>query len=118
MLEYIKLFALALVLTIVIEVGIAWVLGLRHKTGMMTVILINVITNPFLNYLILINGYFHLVQQYGLLIIILEICVVFVEWWLLWFVLRQKTKRMLPLSILMNGASFLTGLLVFKFVFP
>jgi hypothetical protein len=46
MIDYLRLSAEALILTVVIEVGIAWLFGLRSKRELLTVLLINVITNP------------------------------------------------------------------------
>jgi hypothetical protein len=100
----------------VIEAGIAWLFGLRSKNELGTVILINVITNPLLNYLILINSYFHLVNQTGVLTLALEVCVVFAEWRLLLWVLRLGAKRMLVLSLIMNACSYLAGLLIFNYI--
>ena len=116
MFEYLKLLVIALFLTIAIEVGIAWLFRLRSKKELGTVILINVITNPLLNYLILINSYFHLVKQTGVLTLALEVCVVFAEWRLLLWVLRLGVKRMLVLSLIMNTCSYLAGLLIFNYV--
>jgi hypothetical protein len=114
MFDYLRLFAIALVITIVIEVGIAWLFRLRSKNELLTIILINVITNPLLNYLLLINDHFHLVNQTNVLILVLEICVVLAEWRLLLWVLRQGVKKILVLSLTMNACSYLAGLLVFS----
>ena len=114
MIDYLRWSAEALILTIVIEVIIAWLFGLRSKRELLTVLLINVITNPLLNYLITVNGYFHLVSRTNLLILCLEVVVVLVEWRLLVWVLRQKVKKMLVLSVAMNAASYLAGLLIFR----
>ena len=114
MTDYLKFSAEALILTIVIEVSVAWLFGLRSKTELWTVILINVITNPLLNYLIMVNGYFHLISQVNVLILCLEAVIVLVEWRLLVWVLRQGTKKMLVLSVVMNAASYLAGLLIFR----
>ena len=114
MIEYLKFSAEALLLTIVIEGIIAWLFGLRSNREILTVLLINVITNPLLNYLIAVNGYFHLISQITVLILCLEMSVVLVEWRLLVWVLRQNAKKMLMLSFVMNACSYLAGLLIFR----
>jgi len=114
MIDYLRWSAEALILTIVIEVGIAWLFGLRSKRELLTVLLINVITNPLLNYLITVNAYFHLVSQTNAFILCLEVVIVLVEWRLLVWVLRQSVKKMLVLSVVMNAASYLAGLLIFR----
>jgi hypothetical protein len=113
MIDYLLLSTAALLLTTVIEVGIAWLCRLRSKRELGTVVLINVITNPLLNYLLAVNGYFHLVSQTFVLILCLEAGVVLVEWRLLVYVLRRGETGMLALSIGINACSFLAGLLIF-----
>jgi hypothetical protein len=114
MIDYLKFSLEALLLTIAIEVIVALLFGLRSKQELWTVVLINVITNPLLNYLITVNGYFHLISQTTILILCLEVAVVLVEWRLLVWVLRQSTKKMLLLSFVMNTCSYLAGLLIFR----
>jgi hypothetical protein len=114
MIDYLKFSLEALLLTIAIEVIVALLFGLRSKQELWTVVLINVITNPLLNYLITVNGYFHLIPQTTILILCLEVAVVLVEWRLLVWVLRQSTKKMLLLSFVMNTCSYLAGLLIFR----
>jgi hypothetical protein len=114
MINYFRLSGEALILTIVIEIIIAWLFMLRSKTELWALILINVITNPLLNYLMAVNGYFHLISQTTALILFLEAVVVLVEWRLLVWVLRQEKKKMLVLSFVMNAASYLAGLLIFR----
>jgi hypothetical protein len=111
--EYLKLSIESLILTIFIEVIIALLFGLRGKTELGTVILINVITNPLLNYLVAVNSYFHLISQSGVLILFLEVVVVIAEWRLLLYVLRTGVKKMLVLSIVMNACSYIAGLFIF-----
>ena len=114
MIDYLKFSLEALLLTIVIEVVVAWLFGLRSKRELWTVVLINVITNPLLNYLIAVNGYFHLISQTTILILCLEVAVVLVEWRLLVWVLGQNSRKMLLLSFVMNACSYLAGLLIFR----
>jgi hypothetical protein len=114
MIDYLKFSLEALLLTIAIEVIVALLFVLRSKQELWTVVLINVITNPLLNYLITVNGYFHLISQTTILILCLEVAVVLVEWRLLVWVLRQSTKKMLLLSFVMNTCSYLAGLLIFR----
>jgi len=114
MIDYLKFSLEALLLTIAIEVIVALLFGLRSKQELWTVVLINVITNPLLNYLITVNGYFHLISQTTILILCLEVAVVLVEWRLLVWVLRQSTKKTLLLSFVMNTCSYLAGLLIFR----
>ena len=112
MIDYLRLLGEALVLTVAIEVVIAWLFGLRQKRELFAFVLINVITNPLLNYLILINGYFHLVSRTDILIWCLEGVVVIAEWRLLIYALRQRQLKMGLLAVVMNGVSYAAGLLI------
>ena len=114
MIDYLKFSALALVLTIIIESAVAWLFGLRSRRELLTIVLINVITNPLLNYLIAVNNSFSLISQTNILIWCLEVIVVFTEWRLLVWVLRQNSKKMLLLSFVMNACSYGAGLLIFR----
>ena len=104
---------LALILTIILEVLIAISFNYRKKSELLTIVLINVITNPLLNYLLLVNSYFNLVSMNIFILIFLEVIVVIVEWMLLRYALRQNPKKLLILSVVMNATSFLVGLLLF-----
>jgi hypothetical protein len=118
MIKDLRLFILALILTILIEVGVARLFGLKEKKELLTVVLVNVITNPLLNYLILVNAYFHLIGQSQILILIIEALVVLVEWRILVWALSQRAKKMFLLSLVMNACSFLVGLFLANILRP
>ncbi len=105
-------YLLALLLTIIVEGGIAYLLGFRERQYQLALALINVITNPALNYLILVLGYLGIHITF-VLIAILEILVMIVEWQLLVYIFRGPKGRFLFISVLANAASFLVGLLLF-----
>jgi hypothetical protein len=115
MIEYLKLGAEALVLTMAVEVIIAWFWGIRGKAGLAAVLLINLITNPALNFLILLNSYLGIINHTAIFTLRLEILVVLIEWKLLVYALRLNNKKALALSLGMNAASYLAGLLIFSF---
>ncbi len=105
-------YLLALLLTVTIEVGIAYLLGFRKKEYLLAFVMINVITNLSLNYLILVLSYLNIEVTFGL-ILLLETLVVIVEWQLLVYIFREPKGRFLITSILANAASFSIGLLIF-----
>ena len=116
MIDYIKNIVLALAITLIIELLIAVLFGFRNKWELVTVFLINVITNPLMNYLLSINYYFHIISQYVVLLIILEVIFIFVEWRLLVFILNSNSKKMFVLSTVMNTCSCVAGLLIFTWL--
>jgi hypothetical protein len=103
---------LALLLTLAVEAGVAWLFGFRTGRSQLTLALINVITNPLLNLLLLVLAYLG-VQVTLLLVTLLEIPVVLAEWGLLVCAFGGPKGRRLALSLAANAASFLIGLLVF-----
>lgn len=103
---------LALLLTLIIEAGVAYLLGFRTGRFLTALAAINVITNPALNYLLLVLAY--LGTDISLArVILLEILVVVIEWQLLVYVFRSPKGRFLLLSIVANAASFFIGWLLF-----
>jgi len=104
---------LTLILTIIIEVGVAILFGYRSYVAIRAVVLVNFISHPLINYLLWLDGYSGLVD-YTTLLVVLEILVVFGEWGGIWLMLREDPKRLLVLSASMNVASFAAGLIWFS----
>jgi hypothetical protein len=105
-------YLLALLLTLAIESPVAWLFGFRTVRSQLAVAMINCMTNPALNFLILVlNG--QGVEVSLTLIILLEILVVVIEWQLLVYVFSHPKGRLFVLALVANAASFLTGVLLF-----
>ena len=104
---------LALLLTEIVEVAVALFLGYRHWRAIIAVILVNLVTNPSLNYLLFLNEGLGIIKHRFPLILFSELGVVVVEWALLVFALREDKKSLFVLSFAMNTCSYLTGLLIF-----
>jgi hypothetical protein len=105
-------YLLTLLLTLIVEGGVAYLVGLRKRRQLLAVVTINVITHVILNYLILVLSYLGLNVPF-MLVIFLETLVVVVEWRLLVYVFHSPSRRLFVTSLLSNTASFLTGLLLF-----
>ncbi len=100
--------------TIAIETFVAFLFGYRDKFSIGIVILINVITNPAVNYLLLMDRVFHVLPYSLAFIIILELGVVLVEWAILMYSFDNRSKgKLLLLSFIMNLSSFVLGALFF-----
>ena len=100
----------ALVLTEVIEVIVAFLLGYRGKKFYTALLLINLITNPTLNCTVMILYYFHIL--YFFIVPTLEVLVVICEWRLFEYALGKGKKSYLVLSLIINLSSYLIGLLL------
>lgn len=104
-----KLF-FALFLTIVIEEIVVMLFYPFFKEGgkyyqiSIYVLLCNLITNPSLNIFIAVFAVTRFVY-----IIILEIIVIVIEWWLLYILSSLSKSKALVLSILLNMFSYLLG---------
>jgi membrane-bound ClpP family serine protease len=105
-------YLVSLLLTIAIEGAVAFLLGFRKKQFFLAWTLINAITNPILNYLVLVLGFLG-IEVTLIRVFLLEIVVVIAEWRLLVYTFRNPSRRFLALSILANAASFLAGVLLF-----
>ena len=102
----------ALFLSILIECVIAFVFGFRQRSLFLAVVAINLITNPILNYLILIIQSLALFRVDFFILLIFELVVVFVEWRLLAFSAFGNANKLLLLSLAMNLCSLASGLLI------
>lgn len=105
-------YIIALLLTIVIEGGVAYLLGFRRRKVQLALAVINLITNPVLNYFLVVLGYLGITVSLSL-VMILEIGIVLAEWGMLVYTFPESKRRFMLLSILGNAASFSVGLLLY-----
>lgn len=102
---------LSLSLTILIEWGLSFIF-LKNKKDRKVIILAQIITNPTLNFVLLLNAYFFGVNYY-LLLGILEISIIIIEAIIYKNYLSKKVKvNPSLLSLLLNTASLSIGLLI------
>jgi len=102
-------YAIALVVTLLIELTIAYVLGFKTKRLLFTIALVNFVTHPVLWYVQWIgSSIFHV--DFGYFIItVFEIVVVMIEASLLYYVTRTRYLAMLKLAFIMNVVSYGVG---------
>ncbi len=107
---------LALVLTVGIEVVVAMIFRFQGNNRLKVVALASVITNPILTIVLSILAMFTAVEAPLYVILVLEVIVVMVEYYILHYVYGKKEtkKRLFVLSLSMNAASYLVGVLVFE----
>ena len=107
-------YVIALVGTIVVEVGVGLVLGYRRFREIGAIALVNLITNPSLNYLLVVNEDRHFFVRNTASLLVLEASVVLVEWGLLALALPyRKRLNLFLLSLLMNTCSCVAGAIIF-----
>ncbi|MEI7497807.1 MAG: hypothetical protein WCK11_00805 [Candidatus Falkowbacteria bacterium] len=106
-------FLVPLGLTIGIEGGIAWLFLPRTKDVFIRLALVNIITNPILNIFVTLNlNYYWLPNSYTTYNL-LELIVVLSETWLFVRWLKLKKAFAFWLSLCLNSASYLFGLLLY-----
>ena len=110
--DMLERYLLAQLLTVAIEDGIAWLFGYRTARLLLAVAMINCITNPALNFLLLVLAW-QGIKVTLFPVVLLEVLVVVVEWGLLVYVIGHPKGRLFFLSLAANTASFLAGLLIF-----
>ena len=100
----------ALVVTVVVECGLASLF--RSKRLVTAVFLCNLLTNPLLNFILLLYYNYASHNYYWLVVAILEIGVLVGETFLIKLMTRYALKKALLLSCLFNCCSFAAGLLI------
>jgi len=98
--------------TVAIELGVAVLLGYRDPRSLLAVFLVNVVTHPTLHVFLVVVYFFGLMTIQLPLVITLELAVFLTEWILLAYALRLRTRQAGILSLSMNAASYLLGLLI------
>ena len=95
---------IALTLTILIELGVLWLLMERRRKVLTLSVVINVLTNVPLNLVVMHVGYSTMTVLIG------ELIVLFVEalWYLIFI---RDIRKAFIYSLLCNAVSFLIGLL-------
>ena len=103
--EYAVILLIALLLTILIELGVLLLMGERQKRILWLSVVVNVLTNVPLNL-----SLFYL-EADDMTVIVGELVVVIVE--ALWYYAAlRKWKKAMVYSVLCNAISFLSGLLL------
>lgn len=98
---------------------VAALLGLRTRTALLAVTLINVVTNPALSYALLVARHAfgwdgHALALPLLALLVGEVLVVVAEWRLLLWALGGNRQRMFTVALAMNVASACIGLVVLR----
>ena len=106
----------SLILTVIIEVLVALIIGIRGKKDILNVILVNLITNPIVNVTIItINIYVGLLAR-NITLYILEILVLLIEALIYRKVLNYKKINWFLVSLILNLSSFGIGELINHFI--
>jgi hypothetical protein len=103
---------ISLILTIIIELTICLLIGIRGKENIKVVICANVCTNPVVVYISNIIQLFNDGYLYISVVLVLEILAVIVEFFIYKKFLNFKKFSPIIISLLCNSISFGTGLVL------
>ncbi len=102
-----------LLLTLLVELSVGVLLGYRRWDEMAAIFLVNLVTNPLLNYLVILNNHYSILALTQPIILGAEAAVIFVEWGLLVYALKGNPRKLFGLSLAMNACSYAVGVLVY-----
>ena len=111
-----KVMIISLTCTIIIEVGVAFILKYRGK-DLLNVLLVNILTNPILNSTIVAINVYYGLKIRNISLYILEVIVVIVEGFIYQKYLNNKKINGYVLSLILNIASYGLGLLINKIIY-
>ena len=108
---------ISLLLTIVIEIGIFIIIGIRDIEDLKVVFWVNVLTNPVVVYVANFVKVLNNDVIYNIVVFILEILAIIVEWIMYKNFLEYKKKSPLLISSVNNIISFSLGIIISKIIF-
>ena len=111
-----KVMCISLLCTLIIEVSIAFILQYRKK-DLLNVLLVNVLTNPLLNSSVIAINYFYGLKARNISLYIFEVLVILTEGFIYNKYLERKKINGYLLSLILNIASYVIGLLINKIIY-
>lgn len=108
----IKSLVISLILTISIELLISLLIGIRKRNDIISIIVVNILTNPIVVFIANILNNLRISLLYWGIIIILELIVVFVEGKVFKKILNFKKISGYKLSLINNIISFIIGAII------
>ena len=111
-----KVMLISLTCTLIIEIMIAILLRYRGK-DLTNVLLVNILTNPLLNSIVVAINYYYGLKTRNIVLIMLEILVVFVEGFIYDKYLNNRKINGYLLSVILNVSSYVLGLFINKIIY-
>jgi len=100
----------AFVATVLVECGLAMLF--RSKQLVRVVFICNLLTNPLLNFILMLYSSYIGHSGYWMLVVCLEVGVVVAEAFVIRWLMKYTSLKALTLAVLFNGCSFAAGLLI------
>lgn len=106
----------SLLFTVIIETAIGIIIGIRNRKDILNVILVNVITNPFVTVIPITLNLYVSVYARRVSLLILEVLVLITEALIYKKVLNYKKINWFIISLILNASSFGIGELINNFL--
>lgn len=103
-------------ITLVIETTVAYILKIKDKKDILNVILVNLLTNPLLNAIIITINIFIGIFERNIVLLILEISIIFIEGFIYHKVLNYKKINAYLLALILNFSSYFIGTIINNFL--
>lgn len=100
------------IITVILEIFLAYLLKIRKKKDILNIILVNLITNPPFSLAIFLINMFWGIEAYYACLIILEITIILIEGRIYKKILSHQKINIYVLSLLLNLSSYLGGILI------
>ena len=107
----IKGWVISLTLTLILELGYAWLWGIRNKSDLRLAVLVNVLTNPVVVFVCYYVRFRHLSVSYGWVTLVMEVLAVCTEA-LFYKACSRSIARPWLFSLSANSFSFAMGELI------
>jgi len=114
--EFPKVMVICLVSTLIIECGLAIIIGYRKK-DLLNIFLANCLTNPIVSSIPVYFNYYHGLKARNISLLILEILTLFVEGLIYHKYLKRRKINGFLLSLILNASSYLLGLVINEIVY-
>lgn len=111
-----KLMLRSLICTIIIELVVSIILGIRNKKDILNVVLVNIITNPLVAVIPVYFNFFYSLKIRDTVLIILEILTLIFEGYIYKKYLNYKKLNPFILSLILNCSSYFIGEVINSFL--
>lgn len=111
-----KLMLRSLICTIIIELLVSIILGIRNKKDILNVILVNIITNPLVAVIPVYFNFFYTLKMRNTVLIILEILTLIFEGYIYKRYLNYKKLNPFSISLILNCSSYFIGEVIIRFL--
>lgn len=106
-----------LIITIILEVFTALIFKVRSTKDLLNIVLINIVTNPVLVVITYYVNIYYSMKVYYIVLIILELCVVFIEGFVYKKYLKFKNINPFVLAFILNCSSYFIGRIINNIIY-